>query len=190
MHSLRQRAPCRTPLRALPTFLSTNATAVTSGSSAAPAAIPAPVPDTDVRDGPDVAGAMGGGAAALLAWWEIAALVVFRLVNSVVVTTSGPPDEFWQGPEVAHRLVFGVGELTWEWMPHSMLRGFAHPLLYVPLFWALKVTVRVVRGLSHRMRVAWFHVWPCVVSPPPLPPAVAATAAVAAAVRFPPARRD
>lgn len=32
-------------------------------------------------------------------------LVVFRCVNALALTTSFTPDEFWQGPEVAHRLV-------------------------------------------------------------------------------------
>ncbi|CAI5520807.1 unnamed protein product [Closterium sp. Naga37s-1] len=35
------------------------------------------------------------------------ALLAFRLLNSVAVQTYFNPDEFWQGPEVAHRMVFG-----------------------------------------------------------------------------------
>ena len=45
-----------------------------------------------------------------------AALVVsLRLLNAILVTTQLDPDEWWQAPEVAHRLVFGCGVLTWEW---------------------------------------------------------------------------
>lgn len=42
-------------------------------------------------------------------------LVVFRVLNALCVQTYFVPDEYWQGPEVAHRLVFGYGHLTWEW---------------------------------------------------------------------------
>lgn len=44
---------------------------------------------------------MRGGAAAVLA------LVAWRLLLSRLVRTAFDPDEYWQGPEVAHRLVFG-----------------------------------------------------------------------------------
>ena len=45
-----------------------------------------------------------------------AALIVsLRLLNAILVTTQLDPDEWWQAPEVAHRLVFGCGVLTWEW---------------------------------------------------------------------------
>jgi len=40
-----------------------------------------------------------------------AATVLFRVVNAAVVCTYFNPDEFWQGPEVAHRLAFGYGYL-------------------------------------------------------------------------------
>ena len=33
--------------------------------------------------------------------------LVIRLANVLLVWTHADPDEFWQGPEVAHRLVFG-----------------------------------------------------------------------------------
>ena len=38
-------------------------------------------------------------------------LLVLRLVNSLCVQTWFTADEYWQGPEVAHRLVFGTGAL-------------------------------------------------------------------------------
>lgn len=34
-------------------------------------------------------------------------LLVLRLLLAVAIRTAFDPDEFWQGPEVAHRLVFG-----------------------------------------------------------------------------------
>ncbi|CAI5473819.1 unnamed protein product [Closterium sp. Yama58-4] len=58
------------------------------------------------------------------------ALLAFRLLNSLAVQTYFNPDEFWQGPEVAHRMVFGYGYLTWEWQPEWAARSFLHPLLF------------------------------------------------------------
>eukprot|EP00897_Mesotaenium_endlicherianum_P004687 jgi/Mesen1/4246/ME000022S03540 len=55
-------------------------------------------------------------------------LVLFRIFNAVVMRTYFSPDEFWQGPEVAHRIVFGYGYETWEW--RAGLRGYLHPLVY------------------------------------------------------------
>ena len=67
-----------------------------------------------------------------------AALVVsLRLLNAILVTTQLDPDEWWQAPEVAHRLVFGCGVLTWEW-EHG-LRGYAHVLPFALGMQALKV---------------------------------------------------
>ena len=39
----------------------------------------------------------------------VACLVVFRVLNALCAQTYFVPDEYWQGPEVAHRLVFGYG---------------------------------------------------------------------------------
>lgn len=44
-----------------------------------------------------------------------AAVLAFRAWNALVVRTSFNPDEYWQGPEVAHRLVFGYGHLCVGW---------------------------------------------------------------------------
>ena len=67
-----------------------------------------------------------------------AALVVsLRLLNAILVTTQLDPDEWWQAPEVAHRLVFGCGVLTWEW-EHG-LRGYAHVLPFALGMQALKM---------------------------------------------------
>lgn len=41
----------------------------------------------------------------------LALLVGFRILNALTVRTSFTPDEFWQGPEVAHSLAFGRGHL-------------------------------------------------------------------------------
>ncbi len=60
-------------------------------------------------------------------------LVIFRLVNALCVQTYFTADEFYQGPEVSHRLVFGTGVLTWEWL--EGIRGITHPLLFAAVYW-------------------------------------------------------
>lgn len=49
------------------------------------------------------------------------------------------PDEFFQSLEVAHRLVFGYGHLTWEWLSPNPIRGIIYPALNVPIYWGLKL---------------------------------------------------
>lgn len=39
------------------------------------------------------------------------ALLMLRLLNALLVRTYFNPDEYWQGPEVAHRVAFGYGFL-------------------------------------------------------------------------------
>jgi len=62
-------------------------------------------------------------------------LIVFRILNAFLIKTWFVPDEFWQGPEVAHKLGFGYGYLTWEW--HEGLRGFTFPVLFASVFQSL-----------------------------------------------------
>lgn len=38
-------------------------------------------------------------------------LVLFRALDALSLATLFNPDEYWQGPEVAHALVFGAGLL-------------------------------------------------------------------------------
>jgi phosphatidylinositol glycan class B len=62
-------------------------------------------------------------------------LLAFRLSNAYLIRTYFAPDEFWQCTEIAHRLVYGLGYVTWEWIEH--IRGTTHPLLFTALFWVL-----------------------------------------------------
>ena len=48
-------------------------------------------------------------------------------------------DEAYQSVEVAHRLVFGTGYLTWEWTTPNPIRSYIHPLLFSVLFYILKI---------------------------------------------------
>ncbi|KAG9441821.1 hypothetical protein H6P81_017675 [Aristolochia fimbriata] len=58
--------------------------------------------------------------------------LTFRLVNSFLVQTYFNPDEHWQSLEVAHRIVFGYGHLTWEWQ--RGIRSYLHPLIFAALY--------------------------------------------------------
>jgi Alg9-like mannosyltransferase family. len=65
-------------------------------------------------------------------------LLSFRLLNSLLVRSYFSPDEYWQSLEVAHKIVFGYGELTWEW-ENSALRSIIHPGIFASLYYFLKV---------------------------------------------------
>ena len=64
-------------------------------------------------------------------------LIIFRVCNVFLVQTWFVPDEFWQGPEVAHKVVFGYGHLTWEW--HEGIRGYVYPLLFAFVYKILDI---------------------------------------------------
>eukprot|EP00898_Chlorokybus_atmophyticus_P007326 jgi/Chlat1/7595/Chrsp64S07151 len=61
-----------------------------------------------------------------------ACFMPFRLANALLVQTYFNADEYWQSLEVAHRLVFGYGYLTWEW--REGVRGYLHPLIFAALY--------------------------------------------------------
>eukprot|EP00887_Chlorella_sp_A99_P001564 scaffold8.g1564.t1 len=67
-------------------------------------------------------------------------LFLFRALNALLISTTFAPDEWWQGPEVAHVMAFGYGHLTWEWA--AGLRSYAHPSLFA-LPYALLRLLRV-----------------------------------------------
>ncbi|OMO53082.1 GPI mannosyltransferase [Corchorus capsularis] len=52
----------------------------------------------------------------------------FRMLNALLIQTYFNPDEHWQALEVAHRIVFGYGHLTWEWK--KGIRSYLHPMLF------------------------------------------------------------
>lgn len=68
--------------------------------------------------------------------------LLFRYLNAYLTRTYDNPDEYWQGQEVAHHLVFGYGYLTWEWQ--EKIRSFAHPLTVATIYKCLKSL-----GLDH-----------------------------------------
>ncbi|KAJ1509435.1 hypothetical protein HMI55_007382 [Coelomomyces lativittatus] len=65
-------------------------------------------------------------------------LVLFRIWNAWVVCTFFVPDEYWQCLEIAYKLVFGQGQVTWEWLPNISIRGYLHPWLFVPVYTLLR----------------------------------------------------
>ncbi|XP_076673057.1 phosphatidylinositol glycan anchor biosynthesis class B [Andrena cerasifolii] len=54
-------------------------------------------------------------------------LILWRLISVILVQTAHVPDEYWQSLEVAHRLAFGYGYLTWEWI--AKIRSYVYPFL-------------------------------------------------------------
>ena len=57
-------------------------------------------------------------------------LYIFRLICCLLIGSYIDPDEFWQALEPAHWLVFGYGQLTWEWRRGAAIRTWLVPLLY------------------------------------------------------------
>ncbi|KAM6060864.1 GPI mannosyltransferase 3 isoform 3-T3 [Theristicus caerulescens] len=74
-----------------------------------------------------------GGPAPLLA-------LALRTLNCFLVQTSFVPDEYWQSLEVAHRMVFNYGYLTWEWA--NGLRGYSYPLIFASIYKALQLLAK------------------------------------------------
>ncbi|XP_018020158.1 GPI mannosyltransferase 3 isoform X2 [Hyalella azteca] len=60
-----------------------------------------------------------------------------RFLSVIFVQTYFVPDEYWQSLEVAHRMVFGYGYLTWEW--HECIRSIFFPGLFAVLYKVLAV---------------------------------------------------
>ncbi|XP_044463121.1 mannosyltransferase APTG1 [Mangifera indica] len=61
-----------------------------------------------------------------------AVCLALRIVNALLIQTYFNPDEHWQALEVAHRMVFGYGHLTWEWK--KGIRSYLHPMLFALLY--------------------------------------------------------
>lgn len=60
------------------------------------------------------------------------ACLVTRVVNALLVQTYFNPDEHWQALEVAHKITFGYGHLTWEW--ERGIRSYLHPSIFALLY--------------------------------------------------------
>ncbi|XP_058130543.1 GPI mannosyltransferase 3 [Anopheles ziemanni] len=91
-----------------------------------------------------------------------------RIASVFLVTTWFVPDEYWQSLEVAHRLAFGYGHLTWEWT--AGLRSYLYPALIAGLYKLLAllnvdtvelltVLPRVLQALLSAYADYRFYVW-------------------------------
>lgn len=65
-------------------------------------------------------------------------ILFVRILSVFVVKTWYVPDEYWQSLEVAHKLVFGFGELTWEWQ--KGIRSYLYPGVFAIFYSILKFT--------------------------------------------------
>ncbi|CDO73566.1 Glycosyltransferase Family 22 protein [Trametes cinnabarina] len=95
----------------------------------------------------------------------LAALAV-RIGIALATCTFFQPDEYYQSLEVAHHLVFGYGQLTWEWLAPKPIRSIVYPALNVPIYWLLKSihldgTAALIWGpkLLHGVLAACTDVW-------------------------------
>ncbi|KAK6151508.1 hypothetical protein DH2020_014143 [Rehmannia glutinosa] len=77
--------------------------------------------------------------------------LITRMMNSLLVQTYFNPDEHWQAPEVAHRIAFGYGHLTWEWK--KGIRSYLHPVLFAALY---KVLAFLRLDIPWFMLTNWF----------------------------------
>ncbi len=62
-----------------------------------------------------------------------------RVLLALITRTFFQPDEYYQALEPAHFLVFGYGDLTWEWTSKPPIRSILYPALSVPVYWVLKI---------------------------------------------------
>ncbi|XP_071438647.1 GPI mannosyltransferase 3 [Hetaerina americana] len=62
--------------------------------------------------------------------------LTLKLLSVIVVRTYFVPDEYWQSLEVAHKLAFGYGQLTWEWS--EGIRSYIYPAFIAALYKALE----------------------------------------------------
>lgn len=65
--------------------------------------------------------------------------LVIRILMALCSNSLHHGDETYQSVEVAHKLVFGTGYLTWEWTTPNPIRSYLHPLMFSVIFFILKV---------------------------------------------------
>ena len=66
--------------------------------------------------------------------------LTLRIVIALSTRTFFQPDEYFQSLEPAHRIVFGYGQLTWEWLMPRPIRSVVYPSLNIPIYLFLRVT--------------------------------------------------
>uniref|UniRef100_A0A182UQ54 Mannosyltransferase n=1 Tax=Anopheles merus TaxID=30066 RepID=A0A182UQ54_ANOME len=94
--------------------------------------------------------------------------VAVRIASVFLVTTWFVPDEYWQSLEVAHRLAFGYGHLTWEWA--AGMRSYLYPATFAGLYKLLALVgldsvelltllPRILQACLSAYADYRFHVW-------------------------------
>ncbi|XP_060065292.1 GPI mannosyltransferase 3-like [Ylistrum balloti] len=71
-------------------------------------------------------------------------LIALRVCNALMIQTYFVPDEYWQSLEVAHKIVFDYGYLTWEW--RQGIRSYFYPTIFAFLY-----KILAVLGLDYRL---------------------------------------
>jgi phosphatidylinositol glycan class B len=71
--------------------------------------------------------------------YSTALALVIRVAIALATRTFFQPDEYFQALEPAHHLVFGYGDLTWEWTSKPPIRTILYPALNIPIYWLLKI---------------------------------------------------
>uniref|UniRef100_A0A182SM66 Mannosyltransferase n=1 Tax=Anopheles maculatus TaxID=74869 RepID=A0A182SM66_9DIPT len=98
-------------------------------------------------------------------FWFFAAV---RVASVYLVASWFVPDEYWQSLEVAHRLAFGYGHMTWEWT--AGIRSYVYPAVFAGLYkllalcgldtvQLLTLTPRLLQALVSAYADYRFHVW-------------------------------
>lgn len=80
---------------------------------------------------------------------DLSLFLLIRLSSVFVVQTWFVPDEYWQSLEVAHKLTFDFGFLTWEW--YEGIRSLVYPIMIsfiykLLAYFCLDVPITLVRS--------------------------------------------
>src|SRR5258708_919779 len=70
--------------------------------------------------------------------YSTALALLIRVAIALATCTFFQPDEYFQALEPAHYLVFGYGDLTWEWTSKPPIRTILYPALNIPIYWLQK----------------------------------------------------
>ncbi|CAG9583638.1 GPI alpha-mannosyltransferase III [Leishmania major strain Friedlin] len=65
-------------------------------------------------------------------------LLLYRVTLCLTLQTAESPDAWWQSEEVAYKMVFGRGQLTWEW--EEAIRSYVFPAIFAAPLLLLKCT--------------------------------------------------
>jgi phosphatidylinositol glycan class B len=100
----------------------------------------------------------------MLMRYTIPIAILTRVAIALATRTFFQPDEYFQALEPAHFLVFGYGDLTWEWTSNPPIRSILYPALNMPIYWLLKAlhldgTSLLVRTFSTLSTLPIIHIF-------------------------------